>query len=385
MYGKSYDGVTGLIGVDQQPAGLDAVVSQEPVYDLYRYLYGDGMRRANSVAHARAVRPDRRDAGPARRRPELQRRTALNDTQRPGCPVAQLRRPGRQRRPLLGVLAAAQPDPGREGLERAAVPDPGADREQHGRRRHRAVPAEPHRLRARLARPVGARARQRDRRERPPEDGPRGLVRRGHALLRPVPQGRRRRRSPTRRSRSRPTTASGAPSRAGRPPTRRLHDAAALRHLHRRRHGQRDRRRRRDGRLDDLAAAAARRPPVGLRAAPSSTSRPRCPNANLVRRRLRPRRERHRPADHAPGPPDRAKRRRSTLDLWSADWKIPAGHRIGVKVTDANGDWWVHVPTKQTRHRDGGSVSLPFLPAARAPARSRATRAPSSRATCRRP
>ena len=36
------------------------------------------------------------------------------------------------------------------------------------------------------------------------------------------------------------------------------------------------------------------------------------------------------------------------LDLWSADWKIPAGHRIGVKVADANGDWWVHVPTKQT-------------------------------------
>ena len=45
MYGKSYDGVTGLIGVNRRPAGLEAVVSQEPVYDLYRYLYGDGMRR----------------------------------------------------------------------------------------------------------------------------------------------------------------------------------------------------------------------------------------------------------------------------------------------------------------------------------------------------
>ena len=33
MYGKSYDGVTGLIGVNKQPAGLKAVVSQEPVYD----------------------------------------------------------------------------------------------------------------------------------------------------------------------------------------------------------------------------------------------------------------------------------------------------------------------------------------------------------------
>ena len=50
MYGKSYDALTGLIGVDKRPPGLDAVVSQEPVYDDYRYLYGDGMRRENSTA-----------------------------------------------------------------------------------------------------------------------------------------------------------------------------------------------------------------------------------------------------------------------------------------------------------------------------------------------
>ena len=50
MYGKSYDGVTGLIGANKRPTGLEAVVSQEPVYDLYRYLYGDGMRRVNSGA-----------------------------------------------------------------------------------------------------------------------------------------------------------------------------------------------------------------------------------------------------------------------------------------------------------------------------------------------
>src|SRR5690242_14265611 len=42
-YGKSYDALTGLIAVDKRPAGLGAVVSQEPVYDDYRYLYGDGM------------------------------------------------------------------------------------------------------------------------------------------------------------------------------------------------------------------------------------------------------------------------------------------------------------------------------------------------------
>src|SRR3954451_21981898 len=50
MYGKSYDALTGLIGVDLRPAGLAAVVSQEPVYDDYRYLYGDGMRRERSPA-----------------------------------------------------------------------------------------------------------------------------------------------------------------------------------------------------------------------------------------------------------------------------------------------------------------------------------------------
>ena len=50
MYGKSYDAVTGLVGVNKQPTGLKAVVAQEPVYDLYRYLYGDGIRRTNSVA-----------------------------------------------------------------------------------------------------------------------------------------------------------------------------------------------------------------------------------------------------------------------------------------------------------------------------------------------
>jgi predicted acyl esterase len=48
MYGKSYDGVTGLMGVALRPAGLDAVVSQEPVYDMYRYLYSNRVRFENS-------------------------------------------------------------------------------------------------------------------------------------------------------------------------------------------------------------------------------------------------------------------------------------------------------------------------------------------------
>jgi uncharacterized protein len=49
MYGKSYDGVTGLMGVASKPAGLDAVVSQEPVYDMYRYLYSNRVRFENSL------------------------------------------------------------------------------------------------------------------------------------------------------------------------------------------------------------------------------------------------------------------------------------------------------------------------------------------------
>jgi hypothetical protein len=51
-----------------------------------------------------------------------------------------------------------------------------------------------------------------------------------------------------------------------------------------------------------------------------------------------------------------------TLDLWSADWKIPAGHRIGVKVTDNNQDFWLlAAPTMQDVTVNGGAVTLPFL------------------------
>ena len=44
MYGKSYDAWTGLMGIAQDPPGLAAVVSQEPVVDGYRYLYMNGVR-----------------------------------------------------------------------------------------------------------------------------------------------------------------------------------------------------------------------------------------------------------------------------------------------------------------------------------------------------
>ena len=50
VLGKSYDGWTGLMAIAEKPKGLAAVVSMEPVYSGYRYLYMDGIRFLNSVA-----------------------------------------------------------------------------------------------------------------------------------------------------------------------------------------------------------------------------------------------------------------------------------------------------------------------------------------------
>ena len=47
LLGKSYDGWTGLMGIAQQPKGLAAVVSLEPVFSGYRYIYMNGIRRTN--------------------------------------------------------------------------------------------------------------------------------------------------------------------------------------------------------------------------------------------------------------------------------------------------------------------------------------------------
>jgi uncharacterized protein len=49
LLGKSYDGWTGLMGMANKPKGLEAVLSMEPVFDGYRYLYDDGIRFANSA------------------------------------------------------------------------------------------------------------------------------------------------------------------------------------------------------------------------------------------------------------------------------------------------------------------------------------------------
>ena len=86
MYGKSYDAVTGLIGEDLQPKGLAAVVAQEPVYDLYRYLYMNRVRFENSVATPAlydAIAGEPGSTGDTL----AYNSNSVNDTARPGCPV----------------------------------------------------------------------------------------------------------------------------------------------------------------------------------------------------------------------------------------------------------------------------------------------------------
>jgi predicted acyl esterase len=48
LLGKSYDGWTGLMGMARQPEGLAAVVSLEPVYSGYRYIWMNGVRRSST-------------------------------------------------------------------------------------------------------------------------------------------------------------------------------------------------------------------------------------------------------------------------------------------------------------------------------------------------
>ena len=50
------------------------------------------------------------------------------------------------------------------------------------------------------------------------------------------------------------------------------------------------------------------------------------------------------------------------LTLWGADWKLGAGDRIAVRVTDNNQDWFLMAaPSGQPVTVRGGSVTLPFL------------------------
>ncbi|WP_077799922.1 CocE/NonD family hydrolase [Streptomyces sp. JHA26] len=54
MYGKSYDAVTGLIGNNLDQRALKAVVAQEPLWDMYQYIYSNGVPRPNVTGTADA-------------------------------------------------------------------------------------------------------------------------------------------------------------------------------------------------------------------------------------------------------------------------------------------------------------------------------------------
>ena len=86
-YGKSYDAMTGLMAAASRPAELKAVVAQEPVYDNYRYLYGDGIRRENSLATPGLYDAIAATPGPLAdtTNPTYNVGAMQQDAQRPGC------------------------------------------------------------------------------------------------------------------------------------------------------------------------------------------------------------------------------------------------------------------------------------------------------------
>src|SRR6202000_2744971 len=77
----------GLRGEPCRRAGLRGIVSQEPVYDLYRYLYTNGVRYENSLATPALYDAIAATPGPITDTSQYQL-DAINDTARPGCPVA---------------------------------------------------------------------------------------------------------------------------------------------------------------------------------------------------------------------------------------------------------------------------------------------------------
>ena len=52
MYGKSYDAVTGLVGNNLRMPALRAVVAQEPLWNMYNYLFSNGVPRPNATRRA---------------------------------------------------------------------------------------------------------------------------------------------------------------------------------------------------------------------------------------------------------------------------------------------------------------------------------------------
>jgi predicted acyl esterase len=362
MYGKSYDGVTGLVGVDRQPSGLEAVVSQEPVYDLYRYLYGDGMRRANSVLTPALYDLIDATPGPAADDPGYNA-NGIDDTQRPGCLAANYADQAAnddhgsaywaKRNLIPGAKGSTVPLFLTQGLtENNTVADGTAQYLQNHTGYERAW----------LGPWEHVRGNERD------DSGRLKMGRAGwfDEVMRFYDQflkgetpavadppiavqtndGRWRAEQSWPPADSQPFS---TPLRSGSYTDDGTANATG------------------DGAETGVWTIS---PPlahdVHLSGSGSATVdvSAALPNANLVldvydldANGTGPLITRQGHLVRSSGP--------VALDLWSADWKIPAGHRIGVKVADANGDWWVHVPTKQTVTVKGGSIALPFLTQAR--------------------
>ncbi len=86
LFGKSYDGVTGLLGMATAPRGLAAVVAMEPLYYMSSYLYSDGVRRPNSIGTPALYQGIQSLPGPLIKDPTYTIRSAPN----PVCDVPNL-------------------------------------------------------------------------------------------------------------------------------------------------------------------------------------------------------------------------------------------------------------------------------------------------------
>ena len=358
MYGKSYDGVTGLVGVNHQVPGLEAVVSQEPVYDLYRYLYGDGIPRLNAVLTPALYDAIDLTPGPALDDPAYTLAGA-DSSQRPGCPVLnwadqagnndhyseywRFRNliPGAKGSnvPLFLTQGLTENNTVADGLAQYMDNHTGYERAWLGPWDH-------------------VRGNERD------EDGRLLMGREG--FFDEVVRFYDRFLKGTTPAVEDPMIAVQTNDGKWRaedvwPPSDATGYTTQLRTGSYSDDGQGNATGGTDGtgvwtispRLPHDAHLAG----GGKAVIDVATTRP---NANLVV-------DVYDLDEFGIGPLITRQGflvRQSgekTLDLWSADWKIPAGHRIAVRVTDANRDWWQHMPLFDTVKVVGGSVTLPFL------------------------
>jgi predicted acyl esterase len=352
MYGKSYDALTGLIGVNKQPPGLGAVVSQEPVYDDYRYLYGDGMRRLNSVLTPALYDGIAATPGPLTDDPNYNAKS-LND---PACLGLNLAAQAgddnhdsdfwKQRNLIPGAAGSNVPLFLTQGLtENNTVADGLAQYMQNHTGYERAWLGPWDHVRG----------------NETEDDGTLKMGRAGwfDEVMRFYDRFLKGVKSKVKDPMIAVQTNDGKWRGEDKwPPADSTGYTSDLLPGSYTDDG--------DGSTRDADGVWTISPPLPYDAHLSGSGQvtvdvsTALPRANLVVDvyDLDPSgtgplitRQGHMIYESGQIP----------LDLWSADWKIPAGHRIAVKVTDANSDWWVHVPTFQDVTVEGGQITLPFL------------------------